>query len=85
MNRYAMVQDIVTRLTDDLVFRTFFTLYLMADSDTERAALDAKFWRDASALDTAEQQLLSSELTKTFLRLPLLINQLHKKVTVSLV
>lgn len=83
MNRYIIVQDIVTRLTDDPVFRTFFTLYLMAESDAEREALDARFWRDVSELESGKQKLLRAELSRTFLRLPTLIDQLHSRIAIS--
>ncbi|MCB0533645.1 MAG: hypothetical protein H6574_10235 [Lewinellaceae bacterium] len=83
MNRYIIVQDIVTRLTDDPVFRTFFTLYLMAETDVERETLDTRFWRDASELELEKQNLLRAELSRTFLRLPILIDQLHSRVAVS--
>lgn len=36
MKKYAYVQDVVSRLTDNKTFRTFFTLYLMAESAEER-------------------------------------------------
>lgn len=85
MNRYEIVQDIVNQLTVNPVFRTFFTLYLMADSEEERVALDARFWRDASELDDKQQQLLHAELARTFTKLPELINRLHEKVTVTMV
>jgi hypothetical protein len=83
MNRYIQVQDIVTRLTDDPAFRTFFTLYLMADTDAEREILDARFWKVAARLEPEEQKMLRAELSRTFLRLPILIDQLYNRVAVS--
>ena len=70
MKKYAQVQDIVGRLTDNKTFRTFFTLYLMAESAEERNALNERFWRDANTLSSAEMQLLKAEFTRCFLRLP---------------
>lgn len=70
MKKYIQIQDIVNRLTDDKTFRTFFTLYLMAETDVERGVLNDRFWRDAAALSLPEQQLLRAELTRCFLRLP---------------
>ncbi len=43
VTKYALVQDVVTRLTNDPTFRTFFTLYLMAESDAERDHLGVHF------------------------------------------
>lgn len=70
MKKYAQVQDIVSRLTDNKTFRTFFTLYLMAESAAERNTLNERFWADASGLHPTELQLLKAELTRCFLRLP---------------
>ncbi len=76
MKKYANVQDLVGRLTDDKTFRTFFTLYLMAESDVERQLLNDRFWKDAEELTKAEQQLLQAELTRCFLRLPAMASEL---------
>jgi len=70
MKKYAQIQDVVSRLTDHKTFRTFFTLYLMAESDVERRHINDRFWKDAETLPPAEQQLLRAELTRCFLRLP---------------
>lgn len=70
MKKYAQVQDIVSRLTDNKTFRTFFTLYLMAQSVEERNVLNERFWKDAAVLPPAELQLIKAELTRCFLRLP---------------
>ena len=58
MKKYAQIQEVVSRLTDDNTFRTFFTLYLMATSDTERQQLNDRFWQDAAVLTEEEQTLL---------------------------
>ncbi|WP_373552388.1 hypothetical protein [Haliscomenobacter sp.] len=70
MKKYAHVQDVVSRLSDNKTFRTFFTLYLMAESAQECNALNERFWRDANTLPAAEMQLLKAEFTRCFLRLP---------------
>ncbi len=70
MKKYAQVQDIVGRLTDNKTFRTFFTLYLMAETTEERQMLNERFWKDAGVLPAVELQLLKAELTRCFLRLP---------------
>ena len=70
MKKYVHVQDVVGRLTDNKTFRTFFTLYLMAETDEERKVLNERFWRDANTLPSAEMQLLRAEFTRCFLRLP---------------
>jgi hypothetical protein len=70
MKKYVQVQDVISRLTDNKTFRTFFTLYLMAESAEERKVLNERFWKDANTLPSAEMQLLKAEFTRCFLRLP---------------
>jgi hypothetical protein len=70
MKKYVHVQDVVGLLTDNKTFRTFFTLYLMAETVEERKVLNDRFWRDANTLTPAEMQLLKAEFTRCFLRLP---------------
>lgn len=81
MKKYAHIQDVVSRLTDDKTFRTFFTLYLMAESDAERKVLNDRFWKDAKDLLPAEQQLLRAELTRCFLKLPGMATDLVERAT----
>ena len=83
VKRYALVQDVVNRLTDDPIFRTFFTLYLMAEGDAERDLLDERFWKEAGQLPESEQQLLRAELTRCFLRLPMLTNNLFERASTA--
>jgi len=85
MKKYAQIQDVVSRLTDQKAFRTFFTLYLMAESDAERQQLNDRFWRDAETLLPAEQQLLRAELTRCFLRLPGMAADLTERATAPVV
>lgn len=81
MKKYAHIQDIVCQLSEDKTFRTFFTLYLMADSETERQQINNRFWRDAAELTEAEQQTIGTELTNCFLRLPSMASVLLEKVS----
>ena len=83
VTKYALVQDVVSRLTDDPTFRTFFTLYLMAEGEAERNRLDERFWREADQLAEPEQQLLRAELTRCFLRLPMLANNLLERTSAA--
>lgn len=79
VTKYALVQNIVSRLTDDPTFRTFFTLYLMAEGEAERDRLGERFWKEADHLPVSEQQLLRAELTRCFLRLPMLASNLLER------
>ncbi|MBV6439748.1 MAG: hypothetical protein DYG98_09790 [Haliscomenobacteraceae bacterium CHB4] len=83
VTKYALVQNVVNRLTDDPTFRTFFTLYLMAEGEAERNRLDERFWKEADQLPEPEQQLLRAELTRCFLRLPMLTNNLLERASTA--
>ena len=83
VKKYALVQNVVNRLTDDLTFRTFFTLYLMAEGEMERNRLDERFWKEADQLSESEQQLLRAELTRCFLRLPMLAGNLLERTSTA--
>ncbi|MBK8424670.1 MAG: hypothetical protein IPL27_01255 [Lewinellaceae bacterium] len=85
MKKYAQIQDIVSRLTDHKTLRTFFTLYLMAESEEERERLNNRFWKDAEDISPAEQQLLRAELTRCFLRLPGMAADLMERVVAPVV
>jgi hypothetical protein len=80
MRKYAQIQDLITRLTEDQTFKTFFTIYLMAENDNERQILNNRFWQEVALLSDVEQQLVRAEFTRCFLKLPNLTAQLLKKV-----
>lgn len=80
MNKYDIVCDVVNRFTDFPTLRTFFSLYLMCNSDEERRALNERLWQDAEHFSEAEQNMLREELAKSFTRLPELVEQLNQKV-----
>jgi len=80
MNKYSMVYDMVTRLTENPTLRTFFTIYLMSGSDEERQVLSKKFWQDAETLNEAERQALKEAFNRSFKQLLPLANQLYDKV-----
>lgn len=84
MKKYQQVQKWVTDLTDDPAFRTFFTLYLMAETAAERTALQARFWQDATTLDEAEFLALRVEFSNCLRRLPALAGRLKERVEESL-
>ncbi len=81
LNKYARVREFVNRLTDDPTFSTFFTLYLMADTEAEKDVLTQKLWQEIATLSPAEQSLLRAEFTRCFLKLPSLASQLLVKIT----
>ena len=80
MNKYATVQDIVTRLTADRSLRTFFTLYLMAETEAEKTAISARFRKDANALDSQNRTALFAAFAASFKKLPDLAGDLLETV-----
>ncbi len=70
MYRYARVQKIVNKLTNDDRLRTFFTLYLMCKQDQERTKIQADFWNEFEMLSKKQQSVIRAELTKGFKELP---------------
>lgn len=78
--KYQIVQDIVTKLTSNSAFRTFFTIYLMASNNEEREKIENDFWKELDKLPTEERQLLNAEFTRTFLQLPALTEDLKQRV-----
>ena len=80
MRKYKLVQDIVSKLTSNPAFKTFFTIYLMAESEEEKAKIEKNFWSELDKLPTDERQLMNAEFTRTFLQLPALAEDLRKRV-----
>ena len=84
MNRYASVYDVVNHVTDSPTLRVFYVLYLMATSDTERQALNDRFWLDVEQFEEEEREIIRAEMGNSLRRLPELVNQLHEKVNAVL-
>lgn len=80
MRKYQLVQEVVSKLTTNSAFKTFFTIYLMVDSQTEKEKIEKNFWNKLDKLPTDEKQLMNAEFTRTFLQLPALAEDLRKRV-----
>ncbi len=80
MTKHQIVHDLVMRLTSDAAFRTFFTLYLMAETATERKRIEEVFWAEVEQLSERQQQLFQAEFTRTFLQIPVLLEQMRQRV-----
>ena len=80
MEKYSKVQSIVTRLTDNPTFKTFYTLYLMAENQKERQVIEDRFWKDVERLPSDEKHDIRAEFTRSFLKLPVLVKELSQKV-----
>lgn len=80
MRKYSAVHHMVTRLTEDPILRTFFTLYLMATSEQERQTISQQFWQEAKTLSEPDYKELQGAFTHSLKQLLPLVNQLHEKV-----
>lgn len=83
MTKHHIVYDLVTKLTTNASFRTFFVLYLMAESASHRKKIEQSFWKEVERLNIGQQQLMGAEFTRTFLQIPILLQQLKCKVITS--
>jgi hypothetical protein len=80
MKNYEIIQDVVTRLTTNRILRTFFTVYLMAESEEEKSIISARFRKDASKLDVLNRTELFNEFAISFRKLPEFASDLLEKV-----
>ena len=80
MKKYILVQDIVSRLTDNPAFRTFYTLYLMADTEVERHQISERFTMTANEMNEADFQAFRIEFSSCTKKLPVLARQLFDKI-----
>lgn len=80
MKKYILVQDIVNRLTESPAFRTFYTLYLMAETDVEKQRISENFIRTAKEMKEGDFQSFRIEFSNCTKKLPLLAQQLLDKV-----
>jgi hypothetical protein len=81
MHKYLVVNRLVVKLTNNEALQTFFTLYLMAQSGTEKQHIEQQFWAELDALPTDEKQEMRKKLQATFLKLPELTAELQRRVT----
>lgn len=80
--KHDNINRLVTDLTDNATFRTFFMHYLSAKDSSERQEIENHFWATADKLSPDKQQLFRAELTRCFLKLPSLASQLVDKASV---
>ena len=78
MEKYKNVYQIVEKLTQNDVLRTFFIVYLMNEGDS-RVAIESQFWRDMDALSVSEKNILTDEFRQSFFKLPHLIKEIRSK------
>ena len=69
MTRYSIIYATVFRLTDNPTLRAFFIIYLLAENEVERDALNTRFWRDLEGLDENSHKEMREAMQRSFLQL----------------
>jgi hypothetical protein len=82
MQKFAQVNRLVTKLTENEALRTYYTLLLMAETDASKSDIDNRFWHEFDALSESEQKTLKDELKKVVKKLPDLVADLQYRVVV---
>jgi hypothetical protein len=80
MQKFAQVNRLVTKLTENEALRTYYTLLLMAETDASKSDIDNRFWNEFDALSENEQKTLRDELKKVVKKLPELTADLLNRV-----
>ena len=81
MHKYLIVNRLVTKLTNNEALQTFFTLFLMAQNVGEKQHIEQQFWTEIDALPADEKKDMRKKLQASFLKLPELTADLHRRVT----
>jgi hypothetical protein len=82
MQKFAHVNRLVTKLTENEALRTYYTLLLMAETDTSKSDIDNRFWNEFDALSENDKKALRDELKKVVKKLPDLVADLQDRVVV---
>ena len=80
MLKYSQVYQLISKLTENDVLKTFYTLLLMAETEEERLKIDSKFWDELKSLPSEEQTVLKSAFREATRKLPFLTNDLLMRV-----
>lgn len=80
MERYFNVNKLVNSLTDNEGLKTYYTLLLMADTPTEKEAVDNRFWQKFDELPQAEKALMRLALQEAEKNLLAATKNLHQEI-----
>ena len=80
MHKYSIVSRLVNKLTENEALQTFFTLFLMAQNIGGKQHIEQQFWAEMDVLPTDEKKEMRTKLQATFLKLPELTAELHRRV-----
>ena len=79
--KYAHVNDLVCQLTSNKSLRTFYILFLMAETDEERSKLNKTFNEAALSLEGEELNILKRDFTDSFKKVLPLLKDLNNRIT----
>ena len=80
MEKYFNINKLVNRLTDNEGLKTYYTLLLMADTPSEKEAVDTRFWQKFDELPKEEKVLMRLSLQDVEKNLLAETNNLHQEV-----
>ena len=79
--KYAHVNDLVCQLTSNKSLRTFYILFLMAETDEERSKLNKTFNEASLSLEGEELNILKRDFTDSFKKVLPLLKDLNNRIT----
>ena len=79
--KYIYVNDLVNTLTDNKSLQTFYTLFLMADSDEERLKLNNSFKEASLSLEGEVLNNFKKDFTESFIKIMPLVKDLNNRVS----
>lgn len=80
MERYFNVNKLVNTLTDNEGLKTYYTLLLMAETSTEKEAVDKRFWQKFDELPQTEKPLMRRALQEAEKNLLAATKNLHQEI-----
>jgi hypothetical protein len=80
MEKYFNINKLVNRLTDNEALKTYYTLLLMADTPSEKEAVDMRFWQKFDELPTDEKRMMRLALQEVEKNLLAETKNLHQEV-----
>jgi hypothetical protein len=80
MEKYFNVNKLVNSLTQNEALKTYYTLLLMADTPSEKEAVDTRFWQKFDELPKEEKALMRLALQEVEKNLLAETKNLHQEV-----
>ena len=80
MEKYFNVNKLVNSLTHNQALKTYYTLLLMAETPSEKEAVDTRFWQKFDELPKEEKALMRLALQEVEKNLLAETKNLHQEV-----